>query len=398
MSSRGMVIGGKWKLGESLGQGSFAVVKSATDISDPNRTVAVKVFEDVEDEIDLQEIETEITIMKDLDHHTCLKLFDVVVDEDSSTIFVVMELASDELTKRMEESEKGRLAEGQARRYFRQIIEGLKYLHGKDIVHRDIKFENILLDKDDNVKIADFGMSKACTTSQQLSTRCGSTRYISPEMAMMQPGDCYDGRAMDVWATGVLLFAMLSGALPFAQESLGDMMKAITRGKYTIPAFVSKDGKDLIRCMLHVDMDKRITLDGILSHAWLKKGQTRAQPRRLQKIRSIDEGAPGTTPSPAEAAEAKRKSKSRGASKSKSKAKGGRGGAPKRVLEGNKTKLKSTAGGLQLSVDMLKLIVMLFKKYNGDRCGTPQHGLSSNKMALITSDCGTMRSLSTKWP
>ena len=112
--SNGRVIGGKWKLGKSLGEGSFAVVKQATDVGDPSRRVAVKVFEDVEDETDLQEIEQEITVMKDLDHHTCLKLFDVVVDEETSTIFVVLELAQDELTKRMEDSAKGRLSEKQA--------------------------------------------------------------------------------------------------------------------------------------------------------------------------------------------------------------------------------------------------------------------------------------------
>eukprot|EP01052_Picozoa_sp_SAG31_P017227 SAG31_NODE_1169_length_9565_cov_3.703571_6_plen_694_part_00 len=366
MSSRGMVIGGKWKIGKSLGQGSFAVVKQASDVNDPNRVVAVKVFEDVEDEIDLQEIEQEITIMKDLDHRTCLKLFDVVVDEDSSTIFVVMELATDELTKRMEESDKGRLAEGQARRYFKQIIEGLRYLHSQNIVHRDIKFENILLDKDDNVKIADFGMSKTCTEKQQLSTRCGSTRYISPEMAMMQPGDRYDGRAMDVWATGVLLFAMLSGALPFPQESLGDMLKAITRGKYTIPAFVSEDSKDLIRQMLHVDMDKRIKLESIAKHPWLQKGEKAAgKPRRLHKIWSVDDGGQS---SPSVGTEGRRGNKSKGAKQQKksSKAKGSRTSAKgaKRVLEGNRTKLQLTDGGLQASVDLVKLALSLLKKYS----------------------------------
>ena len=156
--------------------------------------------------------------MKDLDSEYCLALYDVVVDEDDGSIFVVMERADRELTTVMEESSTGKLPEAKAREYLRQIVEGLSYLHSKNIIHRDIKFENVMLDRKGRIKIGDFGMSKVCKKGHRLATRCGSTRYISPEMAKMQPGDTYDGRAMDVWSTGVLLFAMITGTLPFPQR------------------------------------------------------------------------------------------------------------------------------------------------------------------------------------
>ena len=216
--SNGQVIGDRWKIGKTLGRGSFATVKSGTDVTGQLRgSVAIKVFEDVEDEIDLEEIEQEITVMKSINSEFCLKLYDVVVDEESGAIYVVMERAQAELTQRMEDSPTGKMTEKQAKNYFSQLMDGLAYLHGEDIIHRDIKFENVMLDANDRVKIGDFGMSKTATVKQQLATRCGSTRYISPEMALMQPGDSYDGRAMDVWSSGVLLFAMLTGTLPFPQ-------------------------------------------------------------------------------------------------------------------------------------------------------------------------------------
>ena len=277
------IVGDRWKLGKTLGRGSFATVKEASDITGKmNQTVAVKIFKDVDNELDMMDIEQEIRIMKDLDHECCLSLLDVVVDEDSGSIFVVMELAKEELTQRMEESPTGRLPEGVAREYFRQLIDGLGYLHGNDIIHRDIKFENIMLDANGRVKIGDFGMSKVARIDQQLATRCGSTRYISPEMALMQPGDTYDGRAMDVWSSGVLLFAMLTGTLPFPQEALGDMLKAITRGAYSIPTFVSSEAHDLISKMLALDSAKRLKLDSVRKHPWMQRAEVPARPQRLE--------------------------------------------------------------------------------------------------------------------
>ena len=349
--SNGQVIGDRWKIGKTLGRGSFATVKAGTDTTGQLRSsVAIKIFEEVEDEIDLEEIEQEITVMKSINSEYCLKLYDVVVDEDSGAIYVVMERAQAELTQRMEDSPTGKMTEKQARVYFSQLMDGIAYLHGENIIHRDIKFENVMLDANDRVKIGDFGMSKTATVKQQLATRCGSTRYISPEMALMQPGDSYDGRAMDVWASGVLLFAMLTGALPFPQEALGDMLKSIARGKYTIPKEVSPDARDLISKMMAVDARKRIKIDAIRQHPWLNPPKAPARPKRLETIRQ-------------QSADAKQ---NRNRESDPKRGKSRRSSATKNVLVGRKSQ-KTSVDGLKVSAAMVRCIFGLFKRHYKQR-------------------------------
>jgi len=347
--SNGQVIGDRWKIGKTLGRGSFATVKSGSDVTGQLRgSVAIKVFEDVEDEIDLEEIEQEITVMKSIDSQFCLKLYDVVVDEESGTIFVVMERAQAELTQRMEDSPTGKMTEQQARNYFSQLMEGLDYLHGQDIIHRDIKFENVMLDANDHVKIGDFGMSKTATVKQQLATRCGSTRYISPEMALMQPGDSYDGRAMDIWSSGVLLFAMLTGTLPFPQEALGDMLKAIARGRFSIPGNVSPDARDLISKMMAVDARKRIKLDAIRQHPWLNPPKAPARPKRLENMRQQSVDAKQNRK------EVEKTNGKRGKSRKES--------VTKTVLKGRRSQ-NTSVDGLKVSAEMVRCIFGVFKKH-----------------------------------
>lgn len=347
--SNGQVIGDRWKIGKTLGRGSFATVKSGSDVTGQLRgSVAIKVFEDVEDEIDLEEIEQEITVMKSIDSEFCLKLYDVVVDEESGTIFVVMERAQAELTQRMEDSPTGKMTEQQARNYFSQLMEGLDYLHGQDIIHRDIKFENVMLDANDHVKIGDFGMSKTATVKQQLATRCGSTRYISPEMALMQPGDSYDGRAMDIWSSGVLLFAMLTGTLPFPQEALGDMLKAIARGRFSIPGNVSPDARDLISKMMAVDARKRIKLDAIRQHPWLNPPKAPARPKRLENMRQQSVDAKQNRK------EVEKTNGKRGKSRKES--------VTKTVLKGRRSQ-NTSVDGLKVSAEMVRCIFGVFKKH-----------------------------------
>jgi 5'-AMP-activated protein kinase catalytic alpha subunit len=362
--STGQVVGERWKLGKTLGRGSFATVKQGMDITGQMReTVAVKIFQEVDDELDMLDIEQEIRIMKGLDNEHCLALYDVVVEEDSGSIFVVMELAHMELTTRMEDSASGRLSEGAAREYLRQLMQGLTYLHGKNIIHRDIKFENVMLDKRDRVKIGDFGMSKVSAPGKHLATRCGSTRYISPEMALMQPGDTYDGRAMDVWSSGVLLFAMITGTLPFPQEALGDMLKAITRGAYKIPSFVSSDAHDLISKMLAIDYKDRYTLDQIKQHPWLQTAKAPARPRKIENMRSMD----------SEQRKAQHEAELRKAKEREQRKAAERGGGTRRrgsrrtsnhrnVMRGRKSP-RTEVDGVVTTADMVRTLFALFKRH-----------------------------------
>lgn len=156
---------------------------------------------------------------------------------------------------------KGRLTPKEARRFFRQIISALDFCHKHSICHRDLKPENLLLDDKNNIKIADFGMASLQVDGAMLETSCGSPHYACPEVIR---GEKYDGRRADVWSTGVILYALLVGALPFDDDNLRQLLEKVKRGVFHIPHFVPPEIQDLLRAMIEVDPDKRLTVSLLL--------------------------------------------------------------------------------------------------------------------------------------
>lgn len=163
---------------------------------------------------------------------------------------------------------KGRLDEREAINYFRQIIYGVDYCHRFNICHRDLKPENLLLDKHRNIKIADFGMAALETNGRMLETSCGSPHYASPEIVA---GKNYHGAPSDIWSCGIILFALLTGHLPFDDENIRRLLLKVQTGKYTMPPDLSPEAKDLIARMLQVDPAARISMKGILRHPLFRK-------------------------------------------------------------------------------------------------------------------------------
>jgi serine/threonine protein kinase len=163
---------------------------------------------------------------------------------------------------------KGKLEEKEAVHYFRQIINGVNYCHQFNICHRDLKPENLLLDKNLNIKIADFGMAALEINQKLLETSCGSPHYASPEIVA---GKVYHGSPSDVWSCGIILFALLTGHLPFDDENIRKLLMKVQSGRFVTPNFLSPDAKDLIWKMLKVNPNDRIKVFEILKHPLLKR-------------------------------------------------------------------------------------------------------------------------------
>jgi serine/threonine protein kinase len=216
----------------------------------------------------IERVGREIQILKQLRHPHVVRLWEIIYATDR--IYLVMEYAAKgELFQYI--VKQGRLREDEGRRFFVQIISGIAYLHANNIVHRDIKPENLLLDGDRNIRIVDFGLSTRCSPGQVLKHACGSPCYAAPEM-LTRAGQTsgYVGHPVDIWSTGVTLFAMVCGFLPFEHANTSSLYKKIIAGEYVSPPFLSRDAKDIIKRLLTTDPKRRWTIPQISEHAWCR--------------------------------------------------------------------------------------------------------------------------------
>ncbi|KAL3979253.1 RAR-related orphan receptor beta [Sarotherodon galilaeus] len=254
---------GNYRLLKTIGKGNFAKVKLARHIP-TGREVAIKIIDKTQlNPSSLQKLYREVRIMKILNHPNIVKLFEVI--ETEKTLYLVMEYASggevfDYLVAH------GRMKEKEARAKFRQIVSAVQYCHQKHIVHRDLKAENLLLDADMNIKIADFGFSNEFTVGGKLDTFCGSPPYAAPELFQ---GKKYDGPEVDVWSLGVILYTLVSGSLPFDGQNLKELRERVLRGKYRIPFYMSTDCENLLKRFLVLNPGKRGTLEQIMKDRWI---------------------------------------------------------------------------------------------------------------------------------
>ncbi|XP_032085143.1 serine/threonine-protein kinase SIK3 isoform X2 [Thamnophis elegans] len=205
--------------------------------------------------------------MKMLCHPHIIRLYQVM--ETERMIYLVTEYASggeifDHLVAH------GRMAEKEARKKFKQIVAAVHFCHCHHIVHRDLKAENLLLDANLNIKIADFGFSNIFTPGQLLKTWCGSPPYAAPELF---EGKEYDGPKVDIWSLGVVLYVLVCGALPFDGSTLQNLRARVLSGKFRIPFFMSTECEHLIRHMLVLEPSRRLSMEQICKHKWMKLGE-----------------------------------------------------------------------------------------------------------------------------
>ena len=215
--------------------------------------------------------------MRMLDHPGIVKLIDFT--EDEAAYYIIMEYCGggelfDFIISRT------RVEEPLAKRFFKQICLEVGYIHSKGIVHRDLKPENLLLGPSNVVKLIDFGL---CSTQRDvpLTNRCGSQCYISPE-ALVQSS--YYGVPADIWALGVILYALVDGSLPWDYQNADKMFQQISRGEFPMPQMISPECQDLLRLILNPNPSTRITVDGILTHPWLAGiGNVFPMPRMIKE-------------------------------------------------------------------------------------------------------------------
>ena len=253
-----------YKILKKLGEGNFSTVKLASH-SLTGEKVAIKILEKtkVTKLEEKERINRELAIMRKLNHYNIAKLYQIV--ETKLTIYLIQEnIPGKEFMEYL--TKKGKLKEIEACKFFHQIISALEYMHQCGVAHRDFKPENILITKDDTVlKIIDFGLGNIYKNNQLLKTACGSPCYAPPEMIKEES---YNGAKSDIWSSGIILYLMLCGKLPFYHEQNEVMYEQILSGKFEHPNFLSDNAKDLLNKIIEVDPKKRLNFEEIKSHPW----------------------------------------------------------------------------------------------------------------------------------
>ena len=256
---------GPYILKGNIGIGSFALVKIA-EKEFTHEKFAVKIVprnkiscEELEDRF-----EQEIRVLQQMKHPNITQLFDLIKDENNFYIFMEY-CPNGELFQII--VDRKFIPENEAKLFLGQLASALSYVHNMGACHRDLKPENLLLGADGKIKITDFGFSRYVGKGGLCSTACGSPCYVSPECLSGEP---YLGSKSDVWSTGVIFFVMCTGRLPWTKRNQAKLFEQIEKGDYIIPKQLSEGCKDLIRKMMCVDPEARISAEDILNEPYMQ--------------------------------------------------------------------------------------------------------------------------------
>lgn len=246
-----------------LGKGAYGLVRMGVD-KRTNEKVAIKIYDKrrIDEPNKVKNLEREINILAELSHPTIAKLLDVV--ETQHELYLILEYGgANSLYNYLLSKPEHRLTEAEAKKFLLVIGETLQYLHDLDIIHRDIKAENILINRHKQLKLIDFGFSLRCKKTGTIDTFCGTPTYMAPEIvSKVDHSPIYT----DMWSLGILFYVMLQGNYPFRAKNENDLFEKIKRGHFEyIHSDISKESKQIIEGLLRVHPLERLTIHDLLS-------------------------------------------------------------------------------------------------------------------------------------
>ncbi|XP_055527508.1 testis-specific serine/threonine-protein kinase 6-like [Wyeomyia smithii] len=277
-----------YKIGQKIGKGSFSSVRLAKYISKNQNvsTLACKVV-DVNkgtEEFVKKFFPRELNVLMKIRHPNVIKIHSILKRE--RMVFIFMEYAEGrDLLKFI--NKNGALKESQAKLWFAQLVNAVRYLHSIDIAHRDLKCENILLSKKGSVLLADFGFARVCGEEygNVSETYCGSAAYAAPEVILGEP---YNPMAADVWSLGIILFVMFNASMPFDDRNVKTLVESHQSRNYhfedTVLVQLSTAAVRTVFELLNPEPSARITLDRLFQYEWIDENSAKEKRRRLREL------------------------------------------------------------------------------------------------------------------
>lgn len=258
---------------EQLGQGGFAQVYRA-QVKESAKEVAIKMIDKkiMKASRMTTRVEHEVQIHYQLKHPSILELYTFF--EDKNYVYLVLELCNNGEMQRYLKSRQKSFDEDETRHFLKQVIDGMIYLHSHSILHRDLTLSNLLLTKDMNIKIADFGLATQINTPDEKHfTMCGTPNFISPEIASRNA----HGLEADVWSLGCMMYTFLTGKPPFDTEGIRNTLNKVVQAEFEMPKYLSPEAQDLISGLLRKNPMDRIPLTKVLDHPFMMNTRQQAQ-------------------------------------------------------------------------------------------------------------------------
>lgn len=269
-----------FNLGATLGEGSYAKVKCAF-WNQINRRVAIKIINKKKAPKDFQTrfLPRELDLMKKIKHQYIIEMFEIL--HFNGKVYLILEMAGHgDLLEYIKL--RGAIPEDKAKNMFVQLVQAIRYLHHRDIVHRDLKCENVLLDVKNQVKLSDFGFARHLGNNELSNTFCGSAAYAAPEILQGIP---YTGKSYDIWSLGVILYIMVGGSMPYDDSNIKKMIRYQTERKvgFSKTRPLSSEVKYLIHHMLEAKVMERFCIDQVLRSMWLEPVCPPRSPEPIQQ-------------------------------------------------------------------------------------------------------------------